>query len=199
MSDGKFFSGWVLDLTYPELLIRAATDVALTPGELYAFTLTGVHGECIFSAKFSGIDDLDVIKNSSLSFLEGSNVQMMSVHENTFEFKVVSELQFKDPSEKARKSVQTLEARFELDGQEHAVQVLDISDGGCSILSPVKMSSGDKLNCSVLVQMRVLTLDCEVRSCRRSPASPDFYRIGLKLGSMTRIDHVSWLSLLEAE
>lgn len=197
--DGKFFSGWVIDLTYPTLLVKAATEVALNVGEEFRFQLSGTKNDCHFTGAFKGIDDLDVLKNSTLSFLDGSNVQMMSVHENTFEFEITSELSYKDPTEPARKSVQTLEARYNFDDTDYAVQIIDISKAGCAFLSPVKIPSGTTLSLSIVLQGRMMNLEAVIKTCRKSQANPMFYRVGVSLTEMARIDQVSWNQLLEAE
>lgn len=198
MQDGKFMSGWVIDFTYPHLLVRAATDVAMNANDTFAFHLVGSRSDCKFVAKFKGIDDLDVLKNSSLSFLEGSNVQMMSVHESTFEFEVISQPQFSDSVESGRKCVLTLEAKFDHEDTQHSVQILDISRDGCALASPIKIASGTEVNLAIIVQKRELTIPCEVRSCRKVSGT-SMYRVGCKLRPMPRIELVSWHSLMEAE
>ncbi len=198
-SDSKLMHGWISSFTLSHLTVRATTDHYLQKGDRFIFHVSSPHTNARFVADFSAVDGLELFRTMNLQFDGENQANVIEVPEASFQFRVVSQLEYQPPTEEVRQAVGgwVVEVRRENGSFENAF-LSDVSETGAGILSPVSYQRGELVSLRLEAQMRSLELNAEVRYSVRSKIAPDMFKSGLKLCEFGRLEGAVWRNFLKA-
>ena len=191
--------GWVSNFTLSQVTVRATTDQYLNKGDRFIFHVSSPHTNARFVADFTSVDGLELLRSMNISLDGESQASVIEVPEASFQFRVVSQLEYQPPTEEARQAVGgwVVEVRRQSGAVENAF-LSDVSETGAGILSSIAYQRGEIVSLRLDAQMRSLELNAEVRYSVRSKIAPDMYKSGLKLCEFGRLEGAVWRNFLKA-
>ena len=198
LSDARFFSGWVQSFRGGLVVVRSRNDVALLKGDEFLFHIYGQEAIAVFVGKFTGNDDLEVMRTADFQYMASSQTQIITVKELDFEFEVTSQVRQHASSGDFRLSVSSMTAQIRIDEENtFEVSVLDISDKGIGMLSQNNLNRGDLVTVDLFTPAGLVTAPAEVRYCRPEIGVTGFYRLGLRILELERAALQRWKQALE--
>lgn len=198
-SDSKLMHGWISNFTLSQVTVRATTDQYLQKGDRFIFHVSSPHTNARFVADFASVDGLELFRTMNIQLGENNQANVIEVPEASFQFRVVSQLEYQPPTEEVRQAVGgwVVEVRRQTGSVENAF-LSDVSETGAGILSSVSYQRGEIVSLRLDAQMRSLELNAEVRYSVRSKIAPDMYKSGLKLCEFGRLEGAVWRNFLKA-
>lgn len=197
-SDSKLFHGWAESFTPNVIVVRAATDVWIKRGDRFIFHIGSNNANARFVADFQAIDGLELVRTQNLS-VGDMQASLVEVPEANFSFKLVSQLEYQEPTEEARHNVGgwVVQVKGSTDSFCNAY-LSDVSETGAGILCAEAYQRGERITIYVEAMGRCLELEAEVRYSVKSKIAPDMYKTGLKLCDFGRLEGAVWRNFLKA-
>lgn len=173
MGDAKFFSGWVKEISDTELWLRTSGELPVTVGEKYVVQLFGTGFSAIIKLKLS------VTMGNLLGFAITATPMEISSDES------------------ARVAVSGMLGTLMADGTAPCeVTVLDMSVQGVGLLSPISVDRGAQVILDLVGRGGSISAEGEVRYCRPDPQTEGYFKVGVKIRSLQRIDQARWNQML---
>jgi len=173
LKDAKFFAGWVVDLTEEVLQLRLSTKTTLEESDNFNIEIHGTDRSAVFQA--------------ALITQDGDNLV----------FAVPQTIRFMPAREKARLAVRGVTGICTYQGLETAFDVSDVSLEGIGIVLPVGVLRGAHLELEIQSPHGPIQCNGHVRYCRTDPDVAGWFRIGILLDDMGRLETARWARLFE--
>lgn len=198
-SDSKLMNGWISAFTLSNLTVRATTEHYLQKGDRFIFHVNSPHTNARFVADFLGVDGIELFRTMNLQFDGDNQANLIEVPEASFQFRVVSQLEYQPPTEEVRQAVGGWVVEVSRhDNTTEKAFLSDVSETGAGVLSPVAYQRGEIVRLKLDAQMRSLELSAEIRYSVRSKIAPDMFKSGLKLCEFGRLEGAVWRNFLKA-
>lgn len=175
LTDAKFFSGWVRDLTNGDVRLAVKGEIAVTPGEPFVVQLFGKGQTAILKCK------LTMVVGDQLGFIITSPAKIMASTEN------------------ARTATQGMKAMVTSGDQQIEAAVLDVSATGVGLLMPNSLERGTTIMLQMDSPSGVVAATGEVRYSRQDPNYGDQYRTGIQLKELGRVDQARWNRMFDLD
>lgn len=191
LSSQRITSGWVRALRNDRLVIQCDEDDSFFPAEKYLVHLQGPSADAygIASGTRGPID--------AAPLTVGSLAREPALIAYSYEFALLTPLQFRDAQQNARKIIETIQAKLSVAGKTVEVLITDASTEGMGILAWTELIEGDVIGIRIESAKLQASFDGEVRHCRPEPRLIGMYRVGLKFHNPDRLSLRSWRKLLD--
>jgi hypothetical protein len=173
LTDAKLCSGWVKELTTTHLFLRPSTPTHCMPGDLYYVEIHGGGRNATFRAQFNLHVGDDLV------------------------FDIVTAIQFGSSSENVRQAVNGMAGNAEVDGNSVSLFVVDVSEGGAGLLSPVALPKGAMIDLEIETPQGLVRCCAEVRYSRPDAVRSGYFRTGVAFQPMPRLERARWQRMLE--
>src|SRR5579862_6827243 len=183
ISDAKFFTGWVKQITPWTIVAYTCTDSKIENGDTFAFQVFGNGKDAFFRAVVSEQHSVDPGPLFSKKRLNGYSVELTC--------DVEGDMRFQDSRGQPRFFVSGFVA--EVGGDQSTV--IDIGPQGFSMVGDNEYAKGDRLTVIIKAAAHCVECEVEVRNCIRYPLHKDYHRTGVQIMSTSRIDSLKWKEL----
>lgn len=176
MRDAKFFNGWVkeFDPQNDQISIQVVgSQATFEPGEAFMLEIHGTDRTVVAKAKVS------------------------LASEGIVTFLTLGEPMSMPPRERARIKVDGVSASLGANGGSIDVELSDISQEGCGVLSSVQVEKGSVISLSIDSPAGPIDCQGEVRYCKTDPEMEGFYRLGVLLQPLGRLEQARWNKMIE--
>ena len=173
---GSLLSGWVIDFEKNRLWIEIKESTEhLTPGSKLLFSVRYLQGNAQFIASFVEIDP------------ETAKVVV----------ELESKIAFAESSESTRRLVrETHQLLYQ--GESMMVEVVDVSRTGIGLRAPIQLRKGEEIVCTLGLDSGELSITGKVIYSTQD-GDTMYYRTGLQLSSMNRLNAARWLFFVNAD
>ncbi len=197
VADCRFFTGWVSNFMGNTIVVQSSTDVVISPGQEFLFQIFGAQAMAVFTAQLSSVDSMDLVKNASFVFVEGSNAQVMSVTEMDFEFEITSQIRYSPTTETVRRLVTTTSAIVKVEDYEPLeVMISDVGPQGIGFICHEQFERDAACEIEIFSEYGVITANGVVRYSRPDRQNLQTFRTGIRFDAMSRVDEAKWKRIL---
>ncbi len=175
LSDAKFFAGWVKDFSRADLVVRTAEPLPVTPNDVFMVQVHGHTSTALFRA---------VLQHR---------------FEHDLHLAIPEPVRFLTANEPVRISVQGLTATITANGEAVEAKVVDLSARGAGLVTTSEFTRGDKVAVSFSTPLGIVECTGVVRYTKPEPAEDGYFRVGLELDDLGRIEHARWNRLIEQD
>jgi PilZ domain-containing protein len=182
VTDAHFYTGWVRSYNEEELQVQLPRGSELEPGEKFVIEVYG--------------DETHAMLHCRLGVMtEGLAV-----------FTLEDPPRYLAQKEPVRKKVDDISGTLtilKVPGEQEQpdtvidVVVIDISQDGAGIISPLRVTRGSTIKLLVRTAAGPITRNGEVRYCKPEPQHRETYRVGVLLKDMGRLESARWARLLD--
>lgn len=169
-SDAKIYSGWTIDVTPSQIIVRIGTS-DLLPEDTLMVELNGPNAKLLVTCRFE------------VNF-NGNCV-----------FHIINEPKVLPTSEIARFAVSSFKATASYAGGEIGCRVMDVSETGMGLSSPHPFEKGSFVDLVIELPAGQVEVKGEVRYVSR-PGLDGEYRIGILVSAEGRLAAARWKSLI---
>jgi hypothetical protein len=155
LSDAKFFSGWVIELTAETVLIKINGEPELKVGDRFA---AEIHGA---------------------THVARGTIELTDPNASATRFQITAAMQYATVTEQARFLVDGVTCLIFVDGREIAAEVIDYSAKGLGFRSLRPLYPGTDVEMVVTSGTLSASVDGQIRHCRLDPDAPGRYRGGV--------------------
>ncbi len=173
LSDAKFFSGWVHVLTHNEVVLELTCNDTCSIGDVFGVQAHGRDRTASMTARVVSIDGNEI----TMTLLD--RIRMLAQSEN------------------ARFYVADLTGVVRGPELEEEVTLIDVSTGGAAFTSPKAIERGKTVELELAVASWLVKLPAEIRYCRPEKDGSSYFRVGVTLLSLDRLDRARWISLVD--
>jgi hypothetical protein len=117
---------------------------------------------------------------------------------NSGQLEIIEPIRTGAAPEAPRYHVEGVIVEVNLDWLQLREQVLDVSATGLAFLSKAMLEVGSTIDMIVHTDGAKIPLSGEIRYCRKAPAHGDLYRVGVKIGELSRLDAAKWSRIRDA-
>lgn len=175
LGDGKFFTGWLQDLTPSNCRVDCKESERLAGGDEFLVQVFGNGYTAIFKTVLNATGDNQVILDMH------GNVRVL------------------EANEQARIAVSDVKAMVRVGHESFETNVLDVSVGGVGIHSDRAIERGLQIEIAMDSPHGPVAAIGTVRYCRTDPECPPLHRVGIQLETMSRVDGARWRRMFEAD
>jgi hypothetical protein len=175
LSDMKFFTGWVESISPEQVRIRLKSPKAsVSRGDNFSVEVAGKEKTAAFVGMVSDVAGSVVV----LALPQGMTLLPKKESARFFIFGTLG--------------------RILLDGEEHAITLVDISENGLGVLADSNLERGTIVEFEIFTPLGSVCGCGEIRYSRIDPDSPSRFRAGIQLKERDRIESARWNQLLNA-
>lgn len=167
-SDGRCLAGWVTHLAREEARIRLWNFVAMATDERVVCECYGQGTLARFGGRIVAQAGQDLAIN------------------------LVGSISYAPSEETPRIYATGLVGQLESADGSATMTVLDLSPLSLGALVDSPFDPKERLTMSLPTEMGSITAEVSIANCRADPESPGFFRIGLHLHEMARLDRARW-------
>jgi hypothetical protein len=193
VSDGKFFNGWIKQITLDTVVAHTCTSARIEPGQEFSFQVYGNRMDAFFYATVTALHGAEQGPVFSSDRSGGASAIELSC-------RVSTEMAFKESSGQPRFCVEGACADLVTESghlAESAI-IIDIGPGGFAAMTDHEFQKGDRVSASVFARGHLVKCQAEVRNCVGNTLNPEFQRTGLQITRMDRVDALRWKQIYVA-
>ncbi|MEZ5162872.1 MAG: PilZ domain-containing protein [Fimbriimonadaceae bacterium] len=192
MRDAKIFNGWIENFFGNKLEVATSSQVPVEVGDEFRFEGFGHHITMVFQCELDSINAIDVLTGGLETVIEGSNAKVLESYGSTFVLKVTGQIRFASSNEAVRIKVSNLPGSVLMGPKEVQAKAVDVSPGGVGMIVEEKLEIGSDVRMNLETNFGTLTGIFEVMYCVEDIRNAGYYRTGLKIKDMDRIERPRW-------
>lgn len=173
LSDMKFFSGWIQEISHVETVVRFKKPAApIERGDEFSVEVAGKEQTAVLIASVKDIQGdiarLDVKRGPALL----------------------------PKKEAARVSMFGYPGKVQFEGSEFMFTLVDVSESGLGVMMAADVPKDSEIDFEVTTPLGSVVGKGLVKYCRADDDSPDRKRVGIQLTQFDRIERARWNQLL---
>lgn len=169
--DGLFFSGWVIDLTPGQFIVRLNSNKGLDPGDRVYADVHGLRCNLQMTLELSGQTADSCI------------------------FTLVGPPKIVESRGAARVLAPPMKAELTSQGMTHVVTLHDISEYGFGFTGNVYFEAGELVEMKTTGPTGEMVVLAQIRHCRTATTGRALYRGGAMIQDVSRVSRVRWRAL----
>lgn len=192
LSDARIFSGWIRSFFGNQVGIDLDAKVPVEINDLFRIEAHGRRSSVQFEASLLAVEAFDIAASGVVEVIKGSNARIIEAHTVSVTVCIQGQMRYTPSTQTFRVRIANVEVSLTRDSQHADGILVDASEGGLAAVCPVQPPVGAEVDFKAQTSLGLVCGKAVVRNVRPSAERPGFFRIGLEIVRLGRLDLPRW-------